>query len=709
MEYLKGTVERITYSNPENGFSVIRLKTENNSELITIVGFLATLNPGTQLILKGDWKTDNKYGKQFSVKSYKELMPSTLLGIEKYLGSGLIKGIGPVYAKKIIDKFQLSTIEIIEKSPHRLSEIEGIGEKRIEMIKSGWDEQKEIKNVMIFLQSHGISTTFAVKIFQRYGKKSVEILKKNPYRLADDIWGIGFKSADKIAENMGFEPFSYSRCRSGFLYLLNDATNSGHCYLNREELIQESQKLLDIEEDVINNHLLTSIKDESLIMDQGCVYIPAMLYSEMAVSKKIKEISKGVFESPLLGTKEIIKKIEKDEAISYDDIQREAIEKAISSKFMILTGGPGTGKTTTTLGIIKVFQESGADVILAAPTGRAAKRLSETTRMEAKTIHRLLEYKPGEGYKKNQQNPLRSDVLIVDESSMIDLLLMHNLLKAVPSNMRILLVGDVDQLPSVGAGNVLKDIINSQSVEVVRLETIFRQAQDSEIIKNAHKINKGLFPELKSSKDSDFFFIEEKDPEKIAQIINDLCIRRLPKYYKLDPINDIQVLSPMQKGETGAQNLNRILQKSLNKNTLSLEYRGNFFYLGDKVMQIKNNYDKNVFNGDIGIITYINIEERTIKVEYDHTEAMYENTDLEELVLAYAITVHKSQGSEYKVVIAPLTTQHYMMLQRNLLYTCITRAKQIMVIVGTKKAVFLAVKNNKINKRNTRLEEFLKN
>lgn len=709
MEYLKGIVERVTYSNPENGFSVIRIKTENKEELVTAVGTLAQISPGTQLIMKGIWKNDSKFGRQFAVDSYKELMPSTLTGIEKYLGSGLIKGIGPVYAKKIIKQFGLNTIDVIEKNPRRLTEVDGIGEKRIEMIINGWDEQKEIKNVMIFLQSHGISTTFAVKIFKRYGKKSVDVLKENPYRLADDIWGIGFKSADKIAENMGFEPFSYSRCRSGFFYILNEAGNSGHCYLTREELVEEGVKLLDIDEEVIEDHLITAVRDESLIMDQGCVYIPAMLYSEIAVSKKIKEILKDPAIFSKSDVSEIIKKIEKEENINYDEIQKEAIEKASLSKFMVLTGGPGTGKTTTTLGIIKIFKEMGAEVVLAAPTGRAAKRLSETTRMEAKTIHRLLEFKPGEGYKKNPDNPLKGNILIIDESSMIDLLLMHNLLKAVPLEMNVLLVGDVDQLPSVGAGNVLKDIISSGKIPVVKLERIFRQAQDSEIITNAHKINKGLFPELKSGRDSDFFFIQEEDPEKVVETINDLCTRRIPQYYKVDPLNDIQVLAPMQRGNTGAQNLNRILQKSLNKNTKGLELGGNVYYSGDKVMQIKNNYDKGVFNGDIGIINSINFEDRIINVVYDHTEAAYEISEMDELVLAYAITVHKSQGSEYKVVIAPLTTQHYMMLQRNLLYTCVTRAKKIMIIVGTKKAVFLAVKNDKITKRNTRLGEFLKN
>lgn len=708
MEDIKGRIERVTYNNPENGFSVIRLKREGESELTTVVGNLGIVNPGAHLSLRGHWKNDPKFGRQFSAESFKEELPSTLTGIEKYLGSGLIKGIGPVYAKKIIEKFGMATIDIIEKHPERLCEVEGIGKKRLDMIVSGWDEQREIKNVMIFLQSHGVSTIFAVKIFKRYGKRSVQLLKENPYRLAEDIWGIGFKSADKIAANMGFEPYSYARCLSGFLHILNEASTSGHCYLTREELLEESQALLEIEQESLGGHLEKAVGEESLIIDQGCVYIPAMLYSEIAVSKRIKEIIGSPSLLSLGDLDELIEQIQQEEKISYDDIQKEAIKKAASSKFMILTGGPGTGKTTTTLGIIKIFQEMGAKIILAAPTGRAAKRLSETTRLEAKTIHRLLEFKPGEGYKLNEHNPLDGDILIIDESSMIDLLLMHNLLKAIPLHMRLILVGDVDQLPSVGAGNVLKDIIASERVDLVKLERIFRQAEDSDIIINAHRINKGLFPELKPGPQSDFFFIEEDDPEKLVELINELCTRRLPRYYKVDPLTDIQVLSPMQRGNTGAMNLNLVLQKSLNKNTRGIDYGGRSYYLGDKVMQIKNNYDKVVFNGDIGIISHIDFEDKTIKVMFDNRIVDYELDDMDELVLAYAITVHKSQGSEYKIVVAPLTTQHYMMLQRNLLYTCVTRARQIMVLVGSRKAVYLAVKNNKIAKRNTRLAEFLK-
>ena len=708
MEDIKGRIERVTYNNPENGFSVIRLKREGESELTTVVGNLGIVNPGAHLSLRGHWKNDPKFGRQFSAESFKEELPSTLTGIEKYLGSGLIKGIGPVYAKKIIEKFGMATIDIIEKHPERLCEVEGIGKKRLDMIVSGWDEQREIKNVMIFLQSHGVSTTFAVKIFKRYGKRSVQLLKENPYRLAEDIWGIGFKSADKIAANMGFEPYSYARCLSGFLHILNEASTSGHCYLTREELLEESQAILEIEQESLGGHLEKAVGEESLIIDQGCVYIPAMLYSEIAVSKRIKEIIGSPSLLSLGDLDELIEQIQQEEKISYDDIQKEAIKKAASSKFMILTGGPGTGKTTTTLGIIKIFQEMGAKIILAAPTGRAAKRLSETTRLEAKTIHRLLEFKPGEGYKLNEHNPLDGDILIIDESSMIDLLLMHNLLKAIPLHMRLILVGDVDQLPSVGAGNVLKDIIASERVDLVKLERIFRQAEDSDIIINAHRINKGLFPELKPGPQSDFFFIEEDDPEKLVELINELCTRRLPRYYKVDPLTDIQVLSPMQRGNTGAMNLNLVLQKSLNKNTRGIDYGGRSYYLGDKVMQIKNNYDKVVFNGDIGIISHIDFEDKTIKVMFDNRIVDYELDDMDELVLAYAITVHKSQGSEYKIVVAPLTTQHYMMLQRNLLYTCVTRARQIMVLVGSRKAVYLAVKNNKIAKRNTRLAEFLK-
>jgi len=710
MEYLSGVVERITFCNEENGFGVIKIKSKGFDELVTVVGSLASVNVGATLRLKGEWKYDSKYGKQFNAVEYEETIPATIAGIEKYLGSGLIKGIGPVYAREIVKKFKEDTIRIIDEEPDRLLEAEGIGPKRLEMIKKAWQEQKEIKNVMLFLQSNGVSTAYAVKIYKTYGNESIEIVKKNPYKLADDIWGIGFKTADKIAQQMGYDRNSYERCSSGIIYVLNELSNDGHCYAGREQLITEAEKILELDKELISSTIDKMITEKILIAEfkedenEYAIYLPAFYFSEIGTAKRIKEIlnEKSVFRS--FDTDKIIKQVQEECGIQYDEVQIEAIKTAAEAKIMVLTGGPGTGKTTTTLAIIKVFQKMSAKVLLAAPTGRAAKRLSETTGMEAKTIHRLLEYTPLEGYKRNEENPLDCDVLIVDEASMIDIILMYNLLKAVPSHAVFILVGDVDQLPSVGPGNVLKDIINSGVVDVVCLKRIFRQALGSAIIKNAHRINKGEFPILKGGKDNDFFFIEEEDPKKVVEIIRDLCARRLPSYYKADSINDIQVLSPMQKGEVGAYNLNLVLQETLNPSKITIKHGGIIYRLNDKVMQIKNNYEKNVFNGDIGIITSINLEDRTVVINFDGNLVEYDATELDEVVLAYATTIHKSQGSEYKIVVAPITTQHFIMLQRNLLYTCVTRAKKVLVLVGTKKAIAIAISNNKTQKRNTMLD-----
>ncbi|MGI6712246.1 MAG: ATP-dependent RecD-like DNA helicase [Bacillota bacterium] len=708
MEYLSGVVERITFQNEENGFCVIKIKSKGYSDLVTAVGNLAAVNVGAIIRLKGEWKMDSKYGKQFVVQDYRETIPATAAGIEKYLGSGLIKGIGPVFAKRIVHHFKEDTLRVLEEEADYLTEVEGIGQKRVEMIKKAWQEQKEIKNVMLFLQSNGVSTGYAVKIFKTYGNESVEIVKANPYRLADDIWGIGFKTADKIAQKMGFDRNSFERCRSGIVYVLNELSNEGHCYAGREQLIEEAEKMLEIEKSLINATLNRMVEDKTVIHDEGdTVFLPPFYHSELGVAKRIKEI---ISEKSILEIQDVertIENIKQQQKITYDEMQKDAIKKAVSSKFMILTGGPGTGKTTTTLGIIHVFQLAGANILLAAPTGRAAKRMSEATGMEAKTIHRLLEYKPSGGYQRNEENPLECDVLIIDETSMVDIILMYNLLKAVSNETIVILVGDIDQLPSVGAGNVLKDIINSGIVNVVRLTKIFRQALGSAIITNAHKINKGIFPELKGGRNSDFFFIEEEEPSKAVQVIRDLCTKRLPVYYQVDPISDIQVLCPMQRGETGAANLNAVLQDALNHSDISIKYGGTVFRLGDKVMQIKNNYDKNVFNGDIGSIAQIDMEERTLVLSFDGNLVSYDATELDEVILAYATTVHKSQGSEYKIVVAPLNMQHYIMLQRNLLYTCVTRAKKVFVLIGTKKAVGIAVSNNKTTKRNTRLAERL--
>lgn len=710
MEYLSGVVERITYTNEENGFSVIKIKSKGFADLVTVVGNLAAVNVGATIKLKGDWKYDSKFGKQFTAIDYRETVPATIAGIEKYLGSGLIKGVDPVYARRIVAHFKEDTLRVIEEEADYLIKVEGIGQKRVDMIKKAWQEQKEIKNVMLFLQSNGVSTAYAVKIFKTYGNESINLVKTNPYRLADDIWGIGFKTADKIAQQLGFDKQSYERCRSGIVYVLNELSNDGHCFATRELLLETTEKMLELERTLIDATIDRMIEEKTIIPDEGnSIYLPAFYFSEVGVAKRIKEILTTESSYKSANTEGIIESIQKEHEIRYDEVQIAAIKTAVRSKFMVLTGGPGTGKTTTTLAIIKIFQKLNASVLLAAPTGRAAKRMSETTGMEAKTIHRLLEYKPPEGYKKTADSPLECDALIIDETSMVDTILMYNLLKAVSNDTVVILVGDVDQLPSVGAGNTLKDIINSETVNVVKLTRIFRQAQGSAIITNAHRINKGEMPNLKGGSKSDFFFLEEEDPQKVVETIKELCSKRLPEYYKIDPVNDIQVLCPMQRGETGAFNLNMVLQDTLNPNDVSVKYGGTVFRLKDKVMQIKNNYDKNVFNGDIGSIISVDTEDKTLVISFDGVDAEYDATELDEVVLAYATTVHKSQGSEYKIVIAPFTMQHYMMLQRNLLYTCVTRAKKILVLVGSKKAIGIAVSNNKTQKRNTMLVSRLRN
>jgi len=706
---ITGVVERITFVNEENGYTVAKLKCKGESDLVTVVGNFPAVKAGAVIFASGTWKVDPKYGRQFMVSDYKETLPATIAGIQKYLGSGLIKGIGPVNAKRIVNAFKHDTLRVIEEEVERLLEVEGIGHKRVEMIKQAWEEQKEVKNIMLFLQSHGVSTTYGVKIYKCYGNESIEVVQKNPYRLADDIWGIGFKTADKIARNLGFDLKSYARLRSGILYVLNQLADDGHCYATREQLLDAAGGLLEIEAELLKNALDEMLKERALIPDgEDAIYLPAFYYSETGLARRLSEILKAETKLKAGNLEGLIEGLERKNRARYDKLQKEAIIKAGTSKVMVLTGGPGTGKTFTTLGIISLFRSLGANIQLAAPTGRAAKRMSEVTGMEARTIHRLLEYKPADGYTRNEDNRLSCDVLILDEVSMVDLILMYNLLKAVPDKAVVIFVGDVDQLPSVGAGNVLRDIIASECIEVVKLTQIFRQAQGSMIITNAHKINGGAFPDIKGRRDRDFFFIEEEEPDKAADTIVDLVTSRLPKYYRVDPVRDIQVLCPMLRGTTGSHQLNQRLQEILSKQGPSIKYGGTVFRLGDKVMQIKNNYDKNVFNGDIGFIEDISLEDRTLRISFDGNIVEYDHTELDELTLAYACTVHKSQGSEYPIVVAPLSTQHYMMLQRNLLYTCITRAKRVFALVGTRRAIAMAVNNNRIIQRNTMLARRIK-
>ena len=746
MEKLRCVVERITYHNEMNGYSVIRCRAKGFGELVTVVGLMPEVHVGSVLQLTGSWRIDAKYGRQFSVESFEETLPATVYGIEKYLGSGMIRGIGPKYARRIVQTFGRDTLEVIENDPDRLFHVPGIGKTRVDQIKKSWAEQKEIKNIMLFLQGHDVSTSHATKIFKTYGSESISVVQENPYRLADDIWGIGFRTADTIAEKMGFGHERYARLRSGLLYTLNRLADEGHCYATRSLLIGKATELLEVEDNVLSLTLDEMIRARDVILEpmkgedteltaqtvekeqtgptkEAAIYLPPFFFAETGAARRLGRIFRnreGIAVSP----EGLAARIAQRTGMQYDQVQIQAILTAVRSKVLILTGGPGTGKTTTTLGIITAFRSAGARVLLAAPTGRAAKRLSEVTGLEAKTIHRLLEVKPPEGYQKNEDNPLEGDVLIVDECSMIDLLLFYNLLKAVPDTMTLIFVGDIDQLPSVGAGNVLRDLIESGCFPVVRLTRIFRQASKSRIITNAHRINAGRMPDLSNGRDSDFFFMDMENPvnrrnlqdlpekdqtaQAALQTIIDLVQTRLPRYYHI-PSSDIQVLTPMQRGVVGAANLNQELQKALNPpvqgrpGAQGLRRGGFVFRARDKVMQIRNNYDKEVFNGDIGVVQSVDTEEKTLRILFDEREVEYDISELDELVLAYAATIHKAQGSEYPVVVMPVLMNHYIMLQRNLIYTGITRAGKVLVIAGTRKALSYAVRNVTVTERNTML------
>lgn len=746
MQKIRCVVERITYQNPENGYSVLKCRVKDYSDLVPVIGNMIDANVGSVLVCDGNWKVDAKYGRQFVAENWEETLPATVYGMEKYLGSGLIKGVGPKFAKKIVQKYGVDTFAVIEDNVEVLIEIEGIGKKRVQMIAESWERQKEVKNIMLFLQEHQVSTSYAAKIYKQYGNDSISVMKENPYKLADDIWGIGFKTADQIAMKLGFGKESYVRLRSGLMYTLSELSNDGHVFAGKQQLIDKASELLEASPETVIMTMDDMLKKEELILEKNIVrtdedgnsitaiYLPPFFYAEVGVAGKLKKLASSPAGDKLYTRLMEARKSTGNEALSvdieaiqqkthmeYDEVQADAIRTAATAKVMVLTGGPGTGKTTTTHGIISAYRAYGLKILLAAPTGRAAKRMTEATGLEAKTIHRLLECKPPEGYQKNEENPLEGDVLIVDECSMIDIVLMNSLLKAIPPTMRLIMVGDIDQLPSVGAGNVLRDIIDSGSFPVVRLTRIFRQAQTSRIIMNAHRINEGKMPDISNGKNTDFFFIENEDAEASVPRIVKLVQENLPKYYGVAP-SQIHVLTPMQRGVAGATNLNLSLQEALNpaehdifmrdKGRITmpkecLRRSGYVFRADDKVMQIKNNYDKEVFNGDIGIIESVNETDRTLKVNFDGRSIEYDVTELDELVHAYATTIHKAQGSEYPIVVMPIMMNHFVMLQRNLIYTGITRAKKVLVIVGTKKALAYAVKNVTVTKRNTLLKERL--
>ena len=702
---IRAVIEHITYQNSENGYSILKGKVKDHNDLVTLVGTMLEVPVGSVLLCEGDWKIDRKYGKQFIVQSFEEVMPATVYGIEKYLGSGLVKGIGPKFAQLIVRQFGTDTIEVIETDIERLYEVPGIGKKRVEKIRESWEKQKDIKNVMLFLQGYGVSTAYAAKIYRCYGKESIDKVNENPYRLADDIWGIGFKTADGIANKMGYEKNDLRRCKSGLTYTLSQLSDEGHVYAEQEQLLKSAMELLEADQDPIVQAMKEMVETEQLIMDGDVIYLPPFYYAEIGTANNLKGLMNcmGKKAAPIQPNMEAITL---QTGIEYDEVQVAAIRQAVNSKVMVLTGGPGTGKTTTTQGIIAALKTMGYSILLAAPTGRAAKRMSEATGMEAKTIHRLLEYNPADGYKRNDENPLEGDVLIVDECSMIDILLMNNLVKALPETMHLILVGDIDQLPSVGAGNVLRDIIDSERVPVVRLTRIFRQAQTSRIVMSAHAINEGKFPDISNGKDTDFFFIKNDDADAVATAIVDLVKNRLPKGYHM-PLSKIQVLTPMQRGVVGSANLNLILQEALNPTKEGLSRGGYNFRKGDRVMQIRNNYDKEVFNGDLGYIERVNQEDRTLMVNFEERLVEYEVSELDELSLAYATTIHKAQGSEYPIVVMPVLMKHYVMLQRNLIYTGITRAKKVCVLIGSTKALAYAIHNLTVSNRNTKLKERL--
>jgi exodeoxyribonuclease V alpha subunit len=715
---LQGQIERITFINEENGSTIARVKVYGRKDLVTVVGNLISPTPGEILKMEGEWVNHPKYGEQFKIVQCKTQVPASVYGIEKYLGSGLIKGIGPVMAKRIVKRFGKETLEIIEKELEKLREVEGIGEKRVEMIKRAWEEQKEIREVMLFLQTHGVSSGYATKIFKHYGSGSIQALRENPYRLAMEVYGIGFVTADHIAEKLGFAKDSELRAEAGILYVLNQLADEGHVYYPYEPLIDKAREILQVDREVIlrafgSVALAKRIVIEDLNQDgedskenQKAVYLSSLHTCEAAIARRLRTLINAPKAVRPMDTDKAVQWVQQQLDITLAERQVEAVSRAVAAKVLVITGGPGTGKTTIINAILKIFARIGVTVMLAAPTGRAAKRMAEATGHGAKTIHRMLEYSIQKGgFQKHEENPLRCDLLIVDEASMIDTLLMYHLLKAVPATATLVLVGDVNQLPSVGPGNVLQDIIASGASPVVQLTEIFRQARESSIIVNAHRINSGLMPVLQSARDrlDDFYFIEQEEPDEVLRLIVDLTRERIPRRFGFDPVDDIQVLTPMHKGTVGASNLNDQLQKALNPVAEGVSRGGRNFHLNDKVMQIRNDYDKEVFNGDIGRITRIDRESQEATISFDGRGVVYDFTDLDEIVLAYAVSVHKAQGSEYQAVIIPILTQHYVLLQRNLIYTAVTRGRKLVVMVGTRKALAIAVKNDKTQKRYTYL------
>jgi len=706
-ESLSGLIERVTFFNEENGWAVIRIKAKGYRDLVTVVGSLPEVNAGEWVTAQGKWIQDKEYGLQFRADILKTTPPTTLEGIEKYLGSGMVKGIGPIYAGRMVEKFKELIFDVIENTSARLEEIDGIGPKRRKKIKDAWAEQKVIRQIMVFLHSNGVSTSRAVRIYKTYGETAIEKVRENPYGLAKDIRGIGFKTADQIAQKLGIPFDSILRACAGLSHVLLEATDNGHCALPVEMLKEEAEKLLLVDEKVIDQALQKTLSDgdlvEEKINDIPLIFLPKLKRAEEGIAARIKSLASLPPNHPPIDLEKALIWCQRKTGKELAPTQKEAVKQALQSRILIITGGPGVGKTTLVNAILLILRAKKIRCLLCAPTGRAAKRLSETTGIEAKTIHRLLEINPATGaFTRNESNPLECDLLVADEVSMVDVPLMNNLLRSLPSNASLMLVGDVDQLPSVGPGMVLGDLIKSEIVPVVRLTEVFRQAANSRIITTAHRINQGLMPENENISNSDFFFIDRDTPERITITLLDMVKTRIPAKFQFDPIRDIQVICPMNRGSLGIRELNGLLQNALNPikpDEPVVEKFGWRFRVGDKVMQTENNYDKDVFNGDIGQIDKIDPLEKEVTVRYDTREVIYDYGELDEVALAYAITVHKSQGSEFPVVVMPLAMQQYLLLQRNLIYTGITRGKKLVVAIGQRKALAVAVRNNKTDHR----------
>ncbi len=704
---LSGLIERVTFHSEETGFAVLRVKVKGHRDLVTVIGSIPSVTAGEWLTAEGRWVRDKDHGLQLKADFLKCSEPTSIEGIEKYLGSGLIKGIGPVYAKKLVARFGEKVFEVIETTSAQLEQIDGIGPGRRRKIKEAWAEQRVIREIMIFLHSHGVGTSRATRIYKTYGEAAIETVRSNPYLLAQDITGIGFKTADQVAQKLGIPADSLIRARAGLRHILLEATGAGHCALPRETLLEQTAKTLEVGDLIVTEALARLIFDaeavEDVITGEPLIFLPALRDAEAGIATRMARLAASPPNYPAIDIAKAIAWCETKTGTVLAASQRAAIAEAISHRVLVITGGPGVGKTTLVNSLLVILRAKRLSCLLCAPTGRAAKRLTETTGLEAKTIHRLLEFQSGGGFVRGPDRPLECDLLVVDETSMVDVPLFHKLLAALPTHAHLLLVGDVDQLPSVGPGAVLADLI--ACVPVVRLTEIFRQAASSRIIVNAHRVNQGQMPE-DSPGDSDFYFVERDSPEAAQNTLVQLVRERIPAKLSCDPLRDIQVLCPMNRGTLGARTLNALLQNALNPlrpGEMAVEKFGWQFRLRDKVIQTQNNYDREVFNGDIGQITALDHAEREAVVRFEGRDVVYDFGELDEISLAYAITIHKSQGSEFPVVVLPVSMQHFLLLQRNLVYTGLTRGKKMVVIVGEKKALGLAVRNGQTNTRHSGL------